>query len=99
MLAKDVPHVEVTVSPLERRQAGQVAWLRCVGLSCPSLIMGLPCDYAVLAWQTFRFYNESLILCTLRVIAAVHIVTAQHPVSSSALQRAEGTNAKSQGRS
>ena len=30
VLARDVPRLELTVSPLERRRAGQLAWLRCV---------------------------------------------------------------------
>ena len=29
MLAKDVPQLDVTVTPLKRRRAGQIAWLRC----------------------------------------------------------------------
>ena len=29
---KDVPRLEVTLSPIDRRHAGQVAWLRCVAV-------------------------------------------------------------------
>ena len=29
---KDVPRLEVTLSPIDRRHAGQVAWLRCLAV-------------------------------------------------------------------